>query len=113
MPPAIHRGPWHCAKCLAHFKQRGLRDVTLDSGLMAHLAGVELHDGDEFARCALAARFMQLDDAGRLLTKGKEDTWVEVPPIADRLEIAHSAQATCGFADGRCLLELLRSHFFW
>ena len=80
---------------------------------MAHLAGVESRDGDEFARCTLAARFMQLDDAGRLWTKGKEDTWVEVPPIADRLEIARSAHATCGFADGRRLLELLRSRFFW
>ena len=87
--------------------------MTLDAGLMAHLAGVELHDGDEFARCTLAARFMQLDDAGRLWTKGKEDTWVEVPPIADRLEIARSVHATCGFVDGRCLLELLRSCFFW
>ena len=56
---------------------------------------------------------MQLDDAGRLWTKGKGDTWVEVPPIADRLEIARSAHATCGFADGRCLLELLQSCFFW
>ena len=56
---------------------------------------------------------MQLDGAGRLWTKGKEDTWVEVPPIVDRLEIARSAHATCGFADGRRLLELLRSRFFW
>ena len=87
--------------------------MTLDSGLMAHLAGVELRDGDEFAPCTLAARFMQLDDAGRLWTRGKEDTWVEVPPIADRLEIACSAHATCSFADGRHLLELLRSRFFW
>ena len=80
---------------------------------MAHLAGVESRDGDEFARCTLAARFMQLDDAERLWTKGKGETWVEVPPIADRLEIACSAHATCGFADGRCPLELLRSRFFW
>ena len=80
---------------------------------MAHLAGVESRDGDEFARYTQAAWFMQLDDAGRLWTKGKEDTWVEVPPIADRLEIARSAHATCGFADGRHLLELLRSRFFW
>ena len=87
--------------------------MTLDSGLMAHLAGEESRDGDEFARCTLAARFMQLDDAGRLWTKGKEDTWVEVPPITDRLEIARNAHATCGFADGRRLLELLRRRFFW
>ena len=87
--------------------------MTLDLGLMAHLAGMESRDGDEFARCTLAAWFMQLDNAGRLWTKGKEDTWVEVPPIADRLEIARSAHATCGFADGRRLLELLRSRFFW
>ena len=87
--------------------------MTLDQGLMAHLAGVESHDGDEFARCTLAARVMQLDDAGRLWTKGRGGTWVEVPPITDRLEIARSAHATCGFADGRRLLELLRSRFFW
>ena len=87
--------------------------MTLDSGLMAHLAGVESRDGDEFACCTRAARFMQLDDAGRLWTKGKEDTWVEVPPIVDRLEIARSVHATCGFADGLRLLELLRSRFFW
>ena len=54
-----------------------------------------------------------MDDAERLWTKGKEDTWVEVPPIVDRLEIVCSAHATCDFADGRRLLELLRSRFFW
>ena len=86
--------------------------MTLEMGLMAHLAGVESRDGDEFAPCTLAARVLQLVDAGRLWTKGKEDTWVEVPPITDRLEIACSAHATCGFAEGRCLLELLQSRFF-
>ena len=71
-PPAVTRGPWHCSKCLGVFRKKGLRDLTLDEGLMAHLAGSESPDGVEFARHAQAAQFLRLDDSGRLWARGRE-----------------------------------------
>ena len=38
---------------------------------------------------------------------------MEVPPISTRLELVQQAHATCGYADGRHLVELLRSRYFW
>ena len=71
-PPAVARGPWHCSKCLRVFRRKGLRDLTLDRGLMAHLAGAESPDGVEFARCMRAAQSLRLDDSGQLWTRGRE-----------------------------------------
>ena len=113
-PPAIHRGPWHCAACLQQYRRAGVRDVALDVELMEHLAtGCLAEDVEVLTRCSRAARFLLLDDEGRLWSRGKEDTWVEVPPIGSRLAIVRKAHAACGYADGRRLLELMRSRYFW
>ena len=68
----MHPGPWHCITCLTSFRAAGVRDVTLDVDLMEHLATGHLSANvDTVGRCTLAARFMKVDDTGRLWTKGR------------------------------------------
>ena len=65
-----------------------MRDITLDDSLMAYLAtGGPVADMDLLARCSMAARFLWLDEAGRLWTRGRGGVWVEIPPIGARLEL--------------------------
>ena len=73
------------------------------------MVGLIAGDMDLLARCSLAAHFLWLDEGGRVWTKGKCGCCVEVPPIGSRLLIVQWAHAMSGYADGRRLLELLRS----
>ena len=55
---------------------------------MAYLAtGGPVADMDLLARCSMAVRFLWLDEAGHLWTKGRGGIWVEIPPIGARLEL--------------------------
>ena len=92
----------------------GLRDVTLDVELMNYLAtGALAADMDVLGRCTLAARFLWLDEVGRLWTQGRGGAWVEIPPINSWLDIVHEAHMSMGYPSGARLCELLRLHFFW
>ena len=74
--------------CLVQFRRAGMRDVTLDVDLMEHLAtGYMSADVDTLGRCMLAARFMQVDQVGRLWMRGRGNVRVEIPQIAARLAV--------------------------
>ena len=91
----------------------GLRDVMLDMELMSYLAtGALVADMDVLGRCTLVARFLWLDEVGRLWTQGRGCVWVEIPPINSRLGIVRKVHMSLGYPSGSRLCELLCLRFF-
>ena len=86
------------------FRVKGFRDITLDQELMESLAmGVHPSDVDTLGRCLRMARWLQLDNHGRLWAFGKCYPRVEVVPIAKRLLIVWEAHAALGYPHGQRL----------
>ena len=86
----------------------------LDAELMSYLAtGALAADIDVQGRCTLAARFLWLDEVGRLWARGHGGVWVEIPPFNSRLDIVREAHMSLGYPSRARLCELLRLHFFW
>ena len=60
------------------------------------VTGALAADMDVLGRCTLAARFLWLDEVGRLWTLGRGGVWVEIPPINSRLDILYEVHMSLG-----------------
>ena len=102
----VYAGPWYCLDCQQRLQ--AVRDVTLDSELLAFvISRIEHSEERSKNRVHRAAAFLHWD-AGKLLIR-RGDQWVEVPPIRDRKAIVSSTAAALAFASGERVYEVLHS----
>ena len=81
---------------------------------MEHLAtGYHDPDPEVLGRCLRAARWLTLDERGRLWASGRYYPRVEVPPLVSRRAVVEEAHAAMGYPQGYRLYQMLRGRYYW
>lgn len=100
-----HHGPWHCTVCRKQARADGVRDVTLDEGVVDYLATKQLPgDADLHPRIIKSACKLYCDARGTLWAK---DAWGRptrrIPPIGERRQIILEAMRNLLYPGGERL----------
>lgn len=105
-------GYWYCPACKATIAEQNLRDVTFDGVLVEYLrVGTLPAEDSDRDRVVAAAKFLRWGP-DTLQIKTKYD-WVDVPPVAVRLEIVEERHILLRHAGVSKLMPSLKGDFYW